>query len=193
MNGVAYYKIPHQEIRHAGPWRGQLVYTLENGNTTAREFDYDVKGHMLDGKYVREIVVEDFETLMSQLRSMKESAEVELADLAQKSRSTNDTAEQNETDRQAFFDELVEDIDELQSVFEANETSRQTNELVREEAESNRQSTFETNETKRQTEFEANEVEREGTFETYESTRQSNESARETAESERVSNEEERI
>lgn len=134
VGGVAYYKIPHQEIRHAGPWRGQLVYTLENGNTTAREFDYDVKGHMLDGKDVREIVVEDFETLMSQLRSMKESAEVELADLAQKLRSTTDTAEQNETDRQAFFDELVEDINE----FEENERQRQTNEQGRESAESER-------------------------------------------------------
>src|SRR5699024_6237972 len=33
-----------------------------------------------------------------------------------------DNVEQNETDRQVFFDDLVEDIDELQSVFEANET-----------------------------------------------------------------------
>lgn len=111
VSGVAYYKIPEQEIRHAGKWRGQLVYTLENGNTTAREFGYDVKGHILDGKDVREIVVEDFETLMSQLRSMKDNAEQELAGLV-------NTAEQNETDRQAFFDDLVEDIDELQTNYQ---------------------------------------------------------------------------
>ena len=118
VNGVAYYKIPHQEIRHAGKWRGQLVYTLENGNTTAREFGYDVKGHILDGKAVREIVVEDFETLMSQLRSMKDNAESELANLTQELRNATDTAEQNETDRQVFFDDLVEDIDGLQSNYQ---------------------------------------------------------------------------
>lgn len=118
VGGVAYYKIPHQEIRHAGAWRGQLVYTLENGNTTAREFGYDVKGHILDGKDVREIVVEDFETLMSQLRSMKENAEVELANLTQELRNTADTAKQNETNRQAFYVDLVEDIDELQANYQ---------------------------------------------------------------------------
>ena len=111
VNGVAYYKIPHQEIRHAGAWRGQLVYTLENGNTTAREFGYDVKGHILDGKDVREIVVEDFETLMSQLNSMKDNAEQELANLV-------NTANQNETDRQAFFDSLVADINDLQTNYD---------------------------------------------------------------------------
>lgn len=114
LSGVAYYKIPHQEIRHAGAWRGQIVYTLSNGDTTAREFGYDVKGHILDGKDVQEVVVEDFETLMSQLRNMKDNAEVELANLKQQLKNTTDTAEQNETDRQAFFDDLVEDIDELQ-------------------------------------------------------------------------------
>ena len=124
VNGVVYYKIPHQEIRHAGAWRGQIVYTLSNGDTTAREFDYDVKGHILDGKDVREIVVEDFETLMSQLRSMKDNAELELANLV-------NTAEQNEADRQVFFDDLVEDIDELQSVFEANEAQRKLAESER--------------------------------------------------------------
>src|SRR5699024_1046242 len=111
VDGVAYYKIPHQEIRHAGKWRGQLVYTLENGNTTAREFGYDVKGHILDGKDVREIIVEDFETLMSQLNSMKDNAEQELANLV-------NTANQNETDRQIFFDDLVEDIELLQSNYQ---------------------------------------------------------------------------
>ena len=111
VNGVAYYKIPHQEIRHAGAWRGQLVYTLENGNTTAREFDYDVKGHILDGKDVREIVIEDFETLMSQLNSMKDNAELELADLV-------NTAERNELDRQQFYESLVEDINDLQENYQ---------------------------------------------------------------------------
>ena len=111
VNGVAYYKIPHQEIRHAGAWRGQLVYTLENGNTTAREFGYDVKGHILDGKDVREIVVEDFETLMSQLNSMKDNAELELADLV-------NTAERNELERQQFYESLVEDINDLQENYQ---------------------------------------------------------------------------
>ena len=111
VGGVAYYKIPHQEIRHAGAWRGQVVYTLSNGDTTSREFGYDVKGHILDGKDVREIVVEDFETLMSQLRSMKDNAEVELANLV-------NTANQNETDRQVFFDDLIEDIELLQANYQ---------------------------------------------------------------------------
>lgn len=111
VNGVAYYKIPHQEIRHAGAWRGQIVYTLSNGDTTAREFGYDVKGHILDGKDVREIVVEDFETLMSQLRSMKDNAELELADLV-------NTAERNELERQQFYESLVEDINDLQENYQ---------------------------------------------------------------------------
>src|SRR5699024_7932164 len=111
VDGIAYYKIPHQEIRHAGKWRGQLVYTLENGNTTAREFGYDVKGHMLDGKDVREIVVEDFETLMSQLNSMKDNAELELADLV-------NAAERNELERQQFYESLVEDINDLQENYQ---------------------------------------------------------------------------
>ena len=157
VNGVAYYKIPHQEIRHAGAWRGQIVYTLSNGDTTSREFGYDVKGHILDGKDVREIIVEDFETLMSQLRSMKENAEVELANLTQELRNT---AEQNETDRQAFFNDLVEDINE----FEENERQRVLNEQARESAESERVS---------------NEEER-----------IANEQARELAESERTRNSE---
>src|SRR5699024_2212645 len=111
VNGVAYYKIPHQEIRHAGAWRGQVVYTLSNGDTTSREFGYDVKGHILDGKDVREIVVEDFETLMSQLRSMKDNAELELADLV-------NTAERNELERQQFYESLVEDINDLQENYQ---------------------------------------------------------------------------
>ena len=111
VNGVVYYKIPEQEIRHAGKWRGQTVYTLENGNTTAREFGYDVKGHILDGKDVREIVVEDFETLMSQLNSMKDNAKLELADLV-------NTAERNELERQQFYESLVEDINDLQENYQ---------------------------------------------------------------------------
>src|SRR5699024_2660363 len=107
VNGCAYYKIQHQEIRHAGGWRGQIVYTLSNGDTTARKFGYDVKGHILDGKDVREIVVEDFETLMSQLRNMKDNAELELTDLV-------NAAERNELDRQQFYESLVEDINDLQ-------------------------------------------------------------------------------
>src|SRR5699024_5691742 len=63
------------------------------------------------GKDVREIVVEDFETLMSQLNSMKDNAELELADLV-------NAAEQNEADRQAFFDDLVEDINDLQENYQ---------------------------------------------------------------------------
>src|SRR5699024_5129470 len=38
---------------------------------------------------------------------------------------------QNELERQAFFDDLVEDIDELQSVFEANEAQRKLAESER--------------------------------------------------------------
>src|SRR5699024_4125957 len=96
---------------HAGAWRGQVVYTLSNGDTTAREFDYDVKGHILDGKDVREIVVEDFETLMSQLNSMKDNAELELADLV-------NTAERHELERQPLYESLVEDINDLQENYQ---------------------------------------------------------------------------
>src|SRR5699024_4216456 len=98
-------------IRHAGKWRGQLVYTLENGNTTAGEFGYDVKGHILDGKDVRENVVEDSETLMSQLNSMKDNAELELADLV-------NAAERNDLERQQFYESLVEDINDLQENYQ---------------------------------------------------------------------------
>src|SRR5699024_10507534 len=71
----------------------------------------DVKGHILDGKDVREIVVEDFETLMSQLNSMKDNAELELADLV-------NTAERNELERQQFYESLVEDINDLQEHYQ---------------------------------------------------------------------------
>src|SRR5699024_9803177 len=131
VDGVAYYKIPHQEIRHAGAWRGQLVYTLENGNTTAREFGYDVKGHILDGKDVREIVVEDFETLMSQLRSMKDNAELELASLTQELTNAEElriTAEETRI---------------------ANESLRVSAESVRESAFTDKMDEFSSNETDR--------------------------------------------
>src|SRR5699024_9539029 len=66
---------------------------------------------ILDGKDVREIVVEDFETLMSQLNSMKDNAELELADLV-------NTAERNELERQQFYESLVEDINDLQENYQ---------------------------------------------------------------------------
>src|SRR5699024_5702044 len=56
-------------------------------------------------------VVEDFETLMSQLNSMKDNAELELADLV-------NTAERNELERQQFYESLVEDINDLQENYQ---------------------------------------------------------------------------
>ena len=173
--GIVQYKMPVDAIGHPGGWRTQVIFIEDGEDHTTTVIEFDVEGHLLDNKKPTIVDIENWNSFMKHA-----------GELIDDWKQLEEIRQTNEQQR-----ELAESA--RQNEFEANETSRQTNELVREEAESNRQSTFETNETKRQTEFEANEVEREGTFETYESTRQSNESARETAESERVSNEEERI
>src|SRR5690625_2083734 len=48
---------------------------------------------------------------MSQLRSMKDNAELELADLV-------NAAERNELERQQFYESLVEDINDLQENYQ---------------------------------------------------------------------------
>lgn len=111
VDGKAYYKIPAQEIRHAGRWIGQMYVTLENGQTTAAQFSFRVDGHILDGKDVRETVVEDFQTLMAQLQGVKGQAEIDLADLKADLSLSTAEAEQLLADTQELkliYDELLE-------------------------------------------------------------------------------------
>ncbi|WP_373792252.1 glycerophosphodiester phosphodiesterase family protein [Jeotgalibaca porci] len=111
VDGKAYYKIPEQEIRHAGRWIGQMYVTLENGQTTAAQFSFRVDGHILDGKDVRETVVEDFQTLMAQLQGVKGQAEIDLADLKADLSLSTVEAEQLIADTQELkliYDELLE-------------------------------------------------------------------------------------
>lgn len=75
VEGAAYYKLLQEEIKHAGRWLGQVVITLNNGETTASRFSFSVDGHILDGKDVRQIVIQDFQALMAQLNDLKNVAE----------------------------------------------------------------------------------------------------------------------
>lgn len=117
VSGAAYYKIEEEEIKHAGDWVGQVVITLANGKTTTSRFSFNVAGHLLDGKDVRQIVIQDFETLMKQLNGLKDDAEID-------------------------FRTLKNDIEEAQRVAEQNELERVSAENERKQAELSREETY---------------------------------------------------
>lgn len=99
VSGAAYYKIEEEEIKHAGDWVGQVVVTLVNGKTTTSRFSFNVAGHLLDGKDVRQIVIQDFETLMKQLNGLKDDAEIDFRTLKNDIEEAQRVAEQNELER----------------------------------------------------------------------------------------------
>lgn len=101
VRGVAYYKLLPNEIKHAGRWVGQAVITLANGQTTASRFSFNVSGHILDGKDVREIVIQDFQTLMAQLNDLKDNATNEFGLLKNEIEAFQTTIQENEDERQA--------------------------------------------------------------------------------------------
>lgn len=118
VQGVAYYKLLPNEIKHAGRWVGQAVIALPNGRTTASRFSFNVSGHILDGKDVREVVIQDFQTLMAQLNDLKDN-------------STNE------------FGILKNEIEVFQTIAQENENERKINELSRAAAEINREENYE--------------------------------------------------
>lgn len=101
VQGIAYYKLLPNEIKHAGRWVGQAVITLANGQTTASRFSFNVSGHILDGKDVREIVIQDFQTLMAQLNDLKDNATNEFSFLKNEFEAFQAIAQENEDERQA--------------------------------------------------------------------------------------------
>ena len=101
VQGVAYYKLLPNEIKHAGRWVGQAVITLANGQTTASRFSFNVSGHILDGKDVREIVIQDFQTLMAQLNDLKDNSTNEFGLLKNEIEAFQTTIQENEDERQA--------------------------------------------------------------------------------------------
>ena len=60
------------EIRHAGRWLGQLVVTLSNGDTTARQFGFDIAGHILDGQDAQVILLSDYQALINTINLAKD-------------------------------------------------------------------------------------------------------------------------
>lgn len=60
------------EIRHAGRWLGQLVVTLSNGDTTARQFGFNIAGHILDGQDAQVILLSDYQALINTINLAKD-------------------------------------------------------------------------------------------------------------------------
>lgn len=60
------------EIRHAGRWLGQLVVTMSNGDTTARQFGFNISGHILDGQDAQVILLSDYQALINTINLAKD-------------------------------------------------------------------------------------------------------------------------
>ncbi len=60
------------EIRHAGRWLGQLVVTLSNGDTTGRQFGFNIAGHILDGQDAQVILLSDYQALINTINLAKD-------------------------------------------------------------------------------------------------------------------------
>lgn len=63
------------EIRHAGRWLGQLVVTMSNGDTTARQFGFNIAGHILDGQDAQVILLSDYQALINTINLAKDELE----------------------------------------------------------------------------------------------------------------------
>ena len=99
------------EIRHAGRWLGQLVVSLSNGDTTARQFGFNIAGHILDGQDVQVILLSDYQTLINTINLAKDDLaqyNVDYAALIADVDAKEALLEQAEIDRAATFDALVD-------------------------------------------------------------------------------------
>lgn len=99
------------EIRHAGRWLGQLVVTMENGDTTARQFGFNIAGHILDGQDAQVILLSDYQALINTINFAKDDLaqyNVDYAALIADVDAKEALREQAEIDRAATFAALVD-------------------------------------------------------------------------------------
>lgn len=99
------------EIRHAGRWLGQLVVTMANGDTTARQFGFNISGHILDGQDAQVILLSDYQALINTINLAKDDLaqyNVDYAALIADVTTAEGLREQAEIDRAAAFAALVE-------------------------------------------------------------------------------------
>ena len=99
------------EIRHAGRWLGQLVVTLSNGDTTARQFGFDIAGHILDGQDAQVILLSDYQALINTINLAKDDLaqyNIDYSALIADVTTAEGVREQAEFDRAAVFAALVE-------------------------------------------------------------------------------------
>ena len=99
------------EIRHAGRWLGQLVVSLSNGDTTARQFGFNIAGHILDGQDAQVVLLSDYQTLINTINLAKDDLaqyNVDYAALIADVTTAEGLREQAEIDRAAVFATLVE-------------------------------------------------------------------------------------
>lgn len=72
-----YYKLDSgadmlkNEIKHAGTWIGQLVVTLDNGQSTTQQFIFDIESHILDGEVASVTMLEGYSVLIAQINAAK--------------------------------------------------------------------------------------------------------------------------
>ena len=99
------------EIRHAGRWLGQLVVSLSNGDTTARQFGFNIAGHILDGQDAQVVLLSDYQALINTINLAKDDLaqyNVDYAALIADVDAKEALLEQAEIDRATTFDALVE-------------------------------------------------------------------------------------
>lgn len=99
------------EIRHAGRWLGQLVVTMANGDTTARQFGFNIAGHILDGQDAQVILLSDYQALINTINLAKDDLaqyNVDYAALIADVTTAEGLREQAEIDRAATFAALVD-------------------------------------------------------------------------------------
>lgn len=99
------------EIRHAGRWLGQLVVTMGNGDTTSRQFGFNIAGHILDGQDAQVILLSDYQALINTINLAKDDLaqyNIDYAALIADVMTAEGVREQAEIDRAAVFATLVE-------------------------------------------------------------------------------------
>ena len=99
------------EIRHAGRWIGQIVVRLANGDTTSRQFDFAISGHLIDGNEARLILIEDYRSLIATITASKTELEgynvdyaALLVDIAAAEDARDSDFDEAETLRQAGYE-----------------------------------------------------------------------------------------
>ena len=103
--------VEKNQIRHAGRWIGQVIIRLANGDTTTRQFDFAIVGHLLDGKEARLILIEDYNALMATITTSKDELaqyNIDYAALIETVTTQEAARVQAELTRAQTFDALVE-------------------------------------------------------------------------------------